>query len=91
MYVMTDPMIAARGILTLLGQSVSEEELTLARETLDFGYPRLAVYCAVAAARQTKSPIAGNIRQLIIKEFAWPEDELSDVLDELKYIPLRAA
>ena len=88
---MTDPMIAARGILTLLSQTVSEEELSLAHESLDYGYPRTAVYCGVAAARQAEAPIADNIRELIIHEFAWPEQELDDVMDLLKHIPLQAA
>ena len=91
MTVMTDPMIAARGILTLLSQTVSEEELSLAHESLDYGYPRTAVYCGVAAARQAEAPIADNIRELIIHEFAWPEQELDDVMDLLKHIPLQAA
>ncbi|WP_277495552.1 hypothetical protein [Aurantimicrobium minutum] len=88
---MTDPMIAARGILKLLGQTVDEEDLTLAYESLEFGYPLTAVYCGVAAARQAEVPIAENIRQLIINEFVWPQDELSDVMDQLKHIPLKAA
>ena len=91
MTVMTDPMIAARGILKLLSQTVDEEDLTLAHESLDYGYPRTAVYCGVAAARQAEAPIAENIRQLIINEFVWPQDELSDVMDQLKNIPLKAA
>lgn len=91
MTVMTDPMIAARGILTLLSQTVSEEELSLAHESLDYGYPRTAVYCGLAAALQTEAPIADNIRQLIIHEFAWPEQEIEDVMDLLKHIPLQAA
>ncbi|MDH6277603.1 hypothetical protein M2118_000566 [Aurantimicrobium minutum] len=91
MTVMTDPMIAARGILTLISQTVDEEDLTLAHESLDYGYPRSAVYYGVAAARQAEAPIAENIRQLIIHEFAWPEAELKDVMDLLEHIPLQAA
>lgn len=91
MTVMTDPIIAARGILTLISQTVDEEDLTLAHESLEYGYPRTAVYCGVAAARQAEAPIAENIRQLIIHEFAWPEAELKDVMDQLEHIPLKAA
>ena len=91
MTVMTDPMIAARGILTLISQTVDVEDLTLAHESLDYGYPRSAVYCGVAAALQAEAPIAENIRQLIIHEFAWPGAELKDVMDLLEHIPLQAA
>ena len=84
-------MTSARGILTLLSQTVSEEELTLAHETLESGYPLLAVFCGVAAARQTDSSISENIRQLIINEFSWPQDELAEIVDQLNHVRLEAA
>lgn len=91
MTVMTDPMTAARGILTLLSETVPESDLTLARETLEFGYPRLAVSCGISAAHKANASVSEHIRHLVIHEFSWPEDELADVLNELEHIPLRAA
>lgn len=91
MALMTDPMTAARGVLTLLSETVSEAQLAHARSTLEYGYPLLAVIYALSAAHEEQVPVSEDIRQLVLNEFSWPQDELEVVLNELSQIPRLAA
>ena len=87
MALMTDPMTAARGILTLLSETVPESKLASARETLEFGYPLLAVINALSVAHEEQIPVSDNIRKLVLNEFTWPTDEHEAVMNELEKIP----
>ncbi len=91
MSVMTDPMTTSRGILTLLSETVSEEDLSRASSTLDLGYPRDAIFYALAAARESGAAVSTGVRELILTGISWPENELEDINYVLKDIPLHAA
>lgn len=84
---MTDPMTVARGILTLISENVDEKALELAHSTLEQGYPRDAVLYALVAAQNAHAPVSNEVRQLILKEFSWPTEELADIVTQLERIP----
>jgi hypothetical protein len=88
---MTDPMTAARGVLTLLGESVPEARLETARTTVEYGYPLLAVIYALSVVHEERVPISDDIRRIVLTEFSWPHDELEVVMSELSQIPRLAA
>lgn len=91
MTLMTEPMTAARGILSLMTETVSVSELGLAYSTLNLGYPLDAVFFALVAAHESHSPVSDNVRELVLSELTWPQDELTEVLSELSQIPRLAA
>ena len=91
MALMTEPMTAARGILSLMTETVNVSELTLAYSTLELGYPLDAVLFALVAAHQSNSPVNENVRELVLTELEWPQDELAEVMSELENIPRLAA
>jgi hypothetical protein len=88
MSLVTDPMTAARGILKLISETVAQDQLTLAYQTLDLGYPRDAILYALVAARDNDAAISSDIRKIIFSEVMWPADEQEDVSAVLNDIPL---
>jgi hypothetical protein len=91
MALMTDPMTIARGIITLVSESVADEELELARETLEVGYPRSAIFYALAAARDNGGWVSSEIREIVLTEIIWPADEFDHINLVLRDTPLKAA
>lgn len=91
MALMTDPMIVARGIIKLVSETVAEEELDLAWETLEVGYPLSAIFCALATARDRGGWVTEDIREIVYSQIKWPEDELEDIKLVLRDTPLKAA
>jgi hypothetical protein len=91
MALMTDPMIVARGIITLVSETVADEDLEIARETLDVGYPLSAIFSALAAARDHGGWVNEDVRDIVYNQIEWPEDELEDINVVLRDTPLKAA
>lgn len=91
MTTMMDSMTVARGILSLISVTVPHSKLEAAYDSMGGGYPRSAIYIAVAVANQLNVPISQEIRDRILTQIDWPEDELEDIMSELKKNPLQAA
>lgn len=91
MTLMTDPMTIARGIITLVSETVAHEDLVRARETLEVGYPRSAIFRALAAARDHGGWVSEDLRDIVYNQIDWPEDELEDIYVVLRDTPLKAA
>lgn len=91
MTLMTDPMTIARGIITLVSETVADEDLELARETLEVGYPRSAIFYALAAVRDSGGYVRADIREIVLNEITWPAEELEHINIVLRDTPLKAA
>jgi hypothetical protein len=91
MALMTDPSTVARGIITLVSETVADEELDHAREKVEIGYPHMAIFLALAAARDHGGWVSEDLRDIVYNQIDWPEDELEDIDGVLRDTPLKAA
>jgi hypothetical protein len=88
---MKDPSTVARGIITLVSETVADEELDHARQLADIGYPLEAIFLALAAARDHGGWVNEGIREIVYREIDWPADELEIINLVLRDTPLKAA